>query len=81
MKYFIIALALTMLSGCAMLMSKEYIVVRHRGSVEEGVTVQVVIKDNFDLTGYSLWRKSPATNMNEWVPTNELETYQKMDRV
>lgn len=60
-------------------MKKEFIIVRHRGSIEEGVSVQIVAKDKFDLTGYSFVRLFPGTTvMEEYVPTEELEVYQKI---
>jgi len=58
----------------------EYVLVRGpRG----GGTVSVKVLHNFgkgfDFAAYSFWRMSPRaeTQMEEWVPTTELELYER----
>jgi hypothetical protein len=61
----------------------KFVIVRGPRTDDEGnsitIQVKVVRPDQFDFTDYSFLRMSPNMNVEveEWVPTKELELYRK----
>lgn len=45
------------------------------------INVKIVEASKFDTTGYSFLRNMPDTVFEEWVPTEELETYRRTLRM